>query len=473
MKKVGRTFWSSVALFFAFQGMAFAASTSASPSPTLAPPVSSPASVDGVIAPYEQSVEYANIDLSHALKPKVIILLDSSGSMGQLLDKKKSKMWWAKKLFKNYMRDQWREQADVGMIVYGARRKKDCSDYYMAFKPGERNLGKIEKSVELLAPTGMTPIADSLEMAINAVKSYPGPKRIMIFTDGEETCGGNSCKLLEDAIQKKIIDLEMFVTGIGMKEDSKDLDGLRCLGKTFGAPDSKSLNQALNDINNSSHGEKGFGMNNLFVSAPIPDVTVRLYKLVNGTREYLRDFKASYGVRVPPGDYMAEVMLDPVYRFDKFTIPPKKRVTLRVQGVGRLTVNFFDRFLDVQLLDKDKKVAYSTTSDQPTKVKAGVYDVRIYADPFFEQVEPQYKINPGGDHKIDIDGVGVLQMNYPSTVGLYVYDSGDKLVGNYLTNAPFLLKTGNYRIFVNENCNVPGVQVGNDHSIKVLSCAKR
>jgi Ca-activated chloride channel family protein len=429
------------------------------------------AQVDGVIQKFEKKIEYANIDLNKGLKPKVIILLDSSGSMGQPLDKLRSKMWWSKKLFKAYMQDQWREKADVGMIVYGSRRKKDCEDFYMPFKPGERNLSKIEKTVEGLEPVGMTPIADSLEMAINALKTYPGPKRIMIFTDGEETCGGNSCKLLEDAIQNKIVDLEMFVTGIGMKEDSKDLDGLRCLGKTFGADSPQSLNQSLNDVHNSSQGgPKGIGSNNLFVIASDPKVEVRLYKIVKGVPEFLRTFRSSYGVKVPPGDYTAEVMLDPVYKFEKFTIPPKKRVTLRVEGTGSLRVKYFDQFLDVQVLDKDKKAAYTTTSDQTIRVKAGIYDVRIAGEPFFEKFERKYEITPGKLHEIDIDGVGVLQMDYPSTVGLYVYEGTDKLVGNYLTNAPFILKGGNYRIYVNENCNIPNVQIDNTHTIKRLNC---
>jgi Ca-activated chloride channel family protein len=489
MKKVVPHFWLKFALiptvFCAFGSMSVAQTNApaiskkatatlpkTSASPALPKPGASPAlAVDGHVPQFEQTVQYSNIDLDKSLKPKVVILLDGSGSMGQLLDKQKSKMWWSKKLFKAYMSDQWREKADVGMIVYGSRRKKDCGDIYMAFKPGERNLSKIEKSIETLEPTGMTPIADSLQMAINELKNYPGPKRIMIFTDGEETCGGNSCKLLEDAIQNKIVDLEMFVTGIGMKEDSKDLDGLRCLGKTFGADSPQSLNQSLNDIHNASHGgPKGVGSNNLLVEAPNPNAEVRLYQLVNGVSQYIRSFKAANGVKVPPGEYSAEVLLDPIYKFPKFVIPPKKRVTLRVEGVGTVHVKFFDRLLDVQLLNKDKKAVYTSTSDVPIVAKAGVYDVKISGAPFFEQIEPKYKITPGSDQEINIDGVGVLQMDYPTTVGLYVYNSADVVVGNYLTNAPFLLKNGSYRIFVNENCNLPSVQVDNAHSIKVLNC---
>ena len=42
-------------------------------------------------------IEYSDEKLDQGLKPMVVVLLDGSGSMGQLLDKKKSKMYYSKK----------------------------------------------------------------------------------------------------------------------------------------------------------------------------------------------------------------------------------------------------------------------------------------------------------------------------------------------------------------------------------------
>ncbi len=423
----------------------------------------------------EGEIEYAEERLDQALKPKVVILLDSSGSMGQLLDKQKSKMYYAKKLFGEYLRYQWREKADVGLVVYGGRRKQDCSDTYLAFPAGERNLGKIETTIKRLSPIGMTPIADSLEIAINQLKNYPGPKRIMIFTDGEETCGGDSCKTLEKAIQEKIVDLEMFVTGIGLDEKSKDLDKLRCLGKTFGAKTPEKLSQALYDINNSIGMSKDGSRtgNNLVVESPDPKAIVRLYELKDGKGVYVRDFMASYGIKVPPGKYSAEVMLDPVYTFKAFTIPPKKKVTLKVSGKGMVLVNFYKGLLDVEVLNRDKKVVQTFPSDEPALVKSGTYDIRIAGDPFFEQTERKFKIVPGGKHEINIEGVGIVQFSHPSNVGIHVYSANDKEVGAYLTNFPFVLRTGSYRFFLSDECDLPGITVRNEKQIQVLQCLKK
>lgn len=440
------------------------------PSPSATP---SPASPELPISTgLATSIEYSDEVLDQGLKPKVVILLDSSGSMAELLDGKKSKMYYSKILFASYLKDQWREKANVGMIVYGGRRRHDCSDYFWAFPFGERNLTKIDAMVRKLGPTGMTPIADSLELAIAALKDYPGPKRVMIFTDGVETCGGDSCKILEKAIQEKVFDLEMFVTGIGMEGKSKDLDKLKCLGKTFGAQSPQELSQTLNDISNmiGKGGGSGHSGNNLFVISPDPQAGVHLYKLKNGQKEYFRDFIGSYGVKVPPGDYAAEVILDPVFHFPKFKIPPKKKVTLRVEGKGTMNVDFFENLLDVDILDRNKKVVKNFLSDTPTILKSGVYDIRITGNPFFEQYEKNVKIIPGGKHEIKVTNAGVLQIDHPKVVGFHVYDGTEKEVGNYLTNFPFVLKTGTYRFFINDKCNIDGVNVKFEKSLRRISC---
>ncbi len=447
--------------------------TSASPSPTPPPYlIELPINANS----YLGSIEFSDEKLEEGLKPKVVILLDSSGSMGQVLDKQKSKMFYAKKLFGTYLADQWREKAEVGMVVYGGRRKQDCSDAYFAIPVGERNLSKIDSAVKKLSPVGMTPIARSLQMAVDQLKGYPGPKRIMLFTDGEETCGGDSCKILEAAIQEKIFDLEMFVTGIGLKDNSKDLDKLRCLGQTLGAPDSKSLEKALDKINDaiSPKGADGkrISGNNLFVECAEPRARVNIYKLENGTRTFVKMFTAADGIKLPPGEYSAEVNIDPVYTFQKFKIPPNKTVKLKVTGVGYVEVKFFNNLLDVEILNRDKKVVQSFESDQLIPVKSGEYDIRIFGDPFFEHYEKKYRVIPGKKHLIELDDLGVVQVDFPRPVGIHVFDGNNKELGSYLSNFPFVLKAGDYRFFVNDQCNIDGITVRKEKTVQRLQCLK-
>jgi hypothetical protein len=109
-------------------------------------------------------------------------------------------------------------------------------------------------------------------------------------------------------------------------------------------------------------------------------------------------------------------------------------------------------------------------SDTPTLISSGVYDVRISGNPFFERYEKKVKIVPGGKEEIEVADAGILQIDHPTVVGFHVFDGADKDLGNYLTNYPFVLKTGTYRFFINEKCNIDGIQVKNEKSLHRLSC---
>ena len=80
------------------------------------------------------------------------------------------------------------------------------------------------------------------------------------------------------------------------------------------------------------------------------------------------------------------------------------------------------------------------------------------------------KIIPGGKHEIKVTNAGVLQIDHPKVVGFHVYDGTEKEVGNYLTNFPFVLKTGTYRFFINDKCNIDGVNVKFEKSLRRISC---
>ena len=164
-------------------------------------------------------------------------------------------------------------------------------------------------------------------------------------------------------------------------------------------------------------------------------------------------------------------MLEPPYIFNSFKIPPNKRVTLKIEGKGSITVPFFDNLLDVEILNKDKKVIQAFTSDETRILKTGKYDVRVIGPPFYEKYESKFLITPGGKHEIKIDGVGVIQIDYPTTVGIHIYNSSDKLIGNYVTNFPFVMKQGSYRFYVSEKCNLESVEVKSEKSIKHVNCS--
>jgi hypothetical protein len=409
-----------------------------------------------------------NPDLTEVKLPKVELIVDSSGSMGQLMDSSKTKMYITKKVLSHYLIDQWKEKAMVGTRVYGSKLRNDCKDNYLAIPFQERNMGEIERKMGVIMPIGRTPLNDSMEAAIDDLKKYDGPKRIVIFTDGKETCGGDPCKLAKKVEQNPKLDIKIFVVGIGFDPRSKDYEKVKCLGNfSTTANNEEELFDAVSKISN--HIKTG---NNLQVISPEPAAMVNLYRWDDGKRVFFRSFTARWSIRVPPGIYDAEVALNPYYRFPKFTIEANNKVTLRVDGSGTVNVQFVKGLMDVELLDVNAKVIHRFKSDKAYLAKTGKYKLRLFKKPYFEEIIPSFLVVPKGLHDYEVASAGVVQLNYPKTVGYYIYDAKDSLVGPYISNFPLILKNGFYKLYLDKACFLKSIGIaGSESGIRDLSCA--
>ncbi len=399
------------------------------------------------------------------IPPKVEIVVDSSGSMGQLLSADKSKMYYTKKLLERYLMDQWKEKAIVALRVYGSRRRHDCKDNTLSVEFGEKSLENIEKKIKRLHPVGMTPLQDSLEAAIKDIQSYKGPKRIILFTDGFDTCGGDPCKTGELIQKNPAVDIKIYVVAIGFDAESQKNKNLNCLGSVTQVNSQDDLFNALGNISNAIKTQ-----NNLVVESPQPTAQVQLFRIVNGKPVYYRTFTSAWGIRVPPGQYSAKVLFHPAFEFPPFTIPPHKKIHLVVRGKGTIHVGFRDQILNVELLNKDSQVVSEFKSDQDFLAETGKYKLRLFRKPLFDKVIPEFFVFPNGYHKYDVSGVGVVQFDHPSLAGYYVYDHKKRFVGNYLTNTPLVLKNGVYIFHLNEKCSFESVGVNNSEQITRVQC---
>ncbi|HTL12012.1 MAG TPA: VWA domain-containing protein, partial [Bdellovibrionota bacterium] len=281
-------------------------------------------------------VVYTDAEEPTGPQPRVQVIVDGSGSMAEELEGEKTKMYFAKKLLSKYLIQQWKEKAEVSLRVYGSRRTKDCTDIYRAVPFRARSLDEIARKVAVIEPTGKTPIAESLKAAYDDLKSYNGPKRIVLFTDGQETCGGDPCELVKKFDVDKGVDLKIYVVAIGMDPNSDEAKGISCLGDVSFAQDSSDMESDLGNISKqiSKH-------NNLFVDNPDPSAGVTVFRILdNGDRVPFKGFTASFGTNVPPGKYAAEVRVDPPFEFREFYVPPHKTVTLKVRGKGLVEVKF-------------------------------------------------------------------------------------------------------------------------------------
>ena len=399
-------------------------------------------------------------------KAKVEVIIDASGSMAQILAKNKSKMYYLKELMREFFRARWKEKNLMAMRVYGGKKKGKCDDIRMAVPFSTTNISTMERQVSELSPMGMTPLHKSLVMAFDDLKSYLGPKRIVVVTDGQDTCGGDPCKTVEEWKKQKL-DIKFYVIALGFKGESESLKKISCIGDTHVANDGDSFNDALNQIGNKINQKE-----NLQVISPNPQAVVHLFKIENGVRKPFRIFYAESAQTVPPGEYEVVVDIIPPYKFGQFTIPPNRKITLSVVGDGNVRVNYFNKLVNAEILDKNNKAAVKFRSDEFVSVPTGKWRLRVFKDPFYEMIFPEFYVYPDGKHEFDINGVGAVKMINPkeAMTGMYVYDQENKELGQYLTGFVSIIKSGTYTFHVNDKCTFPATQVFDRKEILVLTC---
>lgn len=398
---------------------------------------------------------------------KISLILDSSGSMGQILEKGQTKMFYLKKLMKTFVARQWKLKNEIGVRIYGARVKNNCDDIELKVPYSDRSLGRLEKALETMSSVGMTPLHRSLEQTFEGIKNMKGPHKVVIVTDGEDTCGGDPCATVDKMHEAKL-DVEFYVIALGFQGQSDALRKIKCMGDVHVADGEESFDEALNQV-----GKKMSKNDNLKVISPNPEAPVYLYRLEGEKKTFLRVFYAKSTQYVEPGFYEAVVALKPLYKFGRFEVPPGKKVTLKVEGEGKLLVKFFGNHLKVQLLDKDNKVVLKTKSDIETTAPIGKWRLRIYKDPFYEEIIPDFYIYPNGDHQQEVGGLGVFRVDRPALKGLYVYDQEGQVLGNELTGNNIVMKANYYDIHVDENCSFPKTELRDRKEILVLPCGPK
>jgi Ca-activated chloride channel homolog len=397
---------------------------------------------------------------------KIEVIVDSSGSMGQILVKNKSKMYYLKQLMKEFFKARYKEkQNTIGLRVYSGITRDKCTDIRMVIPFGQNNLDKMQDAVTRIQPLGMTPLHQSLKFAFEDLKNFDGPKRVVVVTDGQDTCGGDPCATTEEW-QKQNLDLKFYVIALGFKGDSQSFKKVQCIGDTQIANDDESFGDALGQI-----GKKLNNQDNLEVISPNPMKTVYLYQVIGKEKKLFRVFYAYSAQTVPPGKYEAVLALDPPYKFSEFTIKPKRKTILKVHGDGQLQVNFFNNLVNVEVLDKNNRVIVRSKSDKPMTVQTGKWRVRIFKDPFYEYIINDYWVYPYSKNTIDLTGLGAVKVKSEKPSGIYVYNE-KKVVGQTITNSTAILKAGVYTIHVNDKCSFPDVNVKDKKEVLVLACPR-
>ena len=178
---------------------------------------------------------------------QLLVIFDASGSMQERLGAE-TKLVAAKRVM-NQLLPSLPKDIAVGLMVFG-HRSSECTDIQLvepiqAVTP--EAVARMQGTVNGLAAKGWTPIADSLRKSIAAFGGKPG--RIILVTDGEESCKGDVCAA---ALEVKNAGIHLVVDIVGFDLNDAEKAALKCItdttgGRYYDARDGAALGTAMNE----------------------------------------------------------------------------------------------------------------------------------------------------------------------------------------------------------------------------------
>ena len=147
-----------------------------------------------------------------------MIVFDASGSMAvntvQGLFSDKSRIGEVRAALAEVLPDVTRFRK-IGLITYGPGPYQQCN-VRLNFPP-EPNAGqRILRVVNAINPAGKTPLATAVVTAAKVLDHKSAAGTIVLLTDGEETCGGEPCKLGK-LLKEKSRQLTVHVIGYQLR----------------------------------------------------------------------------------------------------------------------------------------------------------------------------------------------------------------------------------------------------------------
>ena len=278
--------------------------------------------------------------------------------------------------------------AAAGLMVFG-HRSSECTDIQLVepIRPlAPESIARMQGTVNGLAARGWTPIAESLRQSISAFEGQPG--RIILVTDGEESCQGDVCAAARE-VKESGLDLVADVVGFGLSEAQQA--SLACItattgGRYYDARDGAALGKALGEAAQSAlartrlqvtvtEGAQGL--------ARQPLITVR--NLEDPAQAPVSQMENPSVFALAPGKYgvVAKVGAGEETRPVEVAVEENKTTELALDaGTGTLEVRLAAGGAPlsgpmIQLLQDGRLVAAESQSPARFQAQAGRYAVRV------------------------------------------------------------------------------------------------
>ncbi|GGM05838.1 MULTISPECIES: VWA domain-containing protein [Micromonospora] len=168
--------------------------------------------------------------------PKVELVLDVSGSMRAKDIDGRSRISVAQQAF-NEVVDALPEETQLGIRVLGATyqgndKKQGCRDTQQIVPVGPVDRARAKAAVADLKPTGFTPVGLALRSAAEDLGTGTTARRIVLITDGEDTCAPpDPCDVARELAAQGT---KLVVDTLGLAPDEKVRRQLLCIATATG-----------------------------------------------------------------------------------------------------------------------------------------------------------------------------------------------------------------------------------------------
>lgn len=191
----------------------------------------------------QKEISYSKIKSD---KPVLLIILDGSGSMGEKDSSGKIKMNAAKESLRDILNKVDTKKVNISLMAFN----HGCGSTKLLVPPTD-NINQVINTADKIEPENKTPLAYSLKKAGDFIKAVHQPVKIILITDGIETCNGDPVYQARMLKQKYGADIQLYVIGYGVDTfTKKSLEKIAkaANGEYFDAKNSMSLNEYINKI---------------------------------------------------------------------------------------------------------------------------------------------------------------------------------------------------------------------------------
>ncbi len=170
------------------------------------------------VGPLITTFAFATSALGAQTGARAMFIVDASASMSQPLGSM-TKLEAVRDAVST-VETMWDPTIEVGLMVFGHRRRVDCTDIETLISPVSLVTGAapLSQALKGINPQGLTPISEAVMQAAVTLGYTNRPAAIVLICDGIDTCGGNPREAVLELL-RKAADLRIHLVAVEMRAD--------------------------------------------------------------------------------------------------------------------------------------------------------------------------------------------------------------------------------------------------------------